>query len=289
MEQFIESYSNRDISLLVWTLIIGGAFLIFTYFKTPEIIISVWKAFTPLVGFLLLFMLYYLALILFLFKTGFWNYSLLKDTVYWFIGAGFTLFLDVNNIKSIEDIKHKILEDIKLVAIFELYLSTYTFSLGIELLLLPFITSLVLLHEIVKRKFGEFHQTSVRLEKILSLIGFVLGIYIIALSIKYGDFFTLSNLKTLVLPFIIILGVSPFIYLLVIYVIYESIHVNFVFFIKYYNKDFRKVWYFPLKFAMLNLNKLEYLSNNLYKIQFDTRYESFEDFKRIIRSPVKYD
>src|SRR5262245_31441605 len=87
-------------------------------------------------------MLVYIFLMVTVFKKiGFWDVSATKDTILWTLGSAFATFFNLNKVSEDEHyFKNVILDNIKFILILEFILNFYSFSLAIELALIPIIT-----------------------------------------------------------------------------------------------------------------------------------------------------
>lgn len=162
-----------------------------------------------------------------LYKIGFWNEVLLKCTIAWFIGVGFVMFIKANNaIKNPYHFKEIVKDNIKLTIIMEFIINFYVFSLPVELFLLPTITFMVVLQLVSSRD-----KKNKGVTKFLSAILAIFGLVVIAyagykLIVNIKEFSSIENLKDFLLPIIMTFLYIPFIYVLVLYMIYEEFLVR---------------------------------------------------------------
>ena len=153
-----------------------------------------------------------------------------------------------------------ILTAISATIILEFIIGFYNFSLGWELVLIPFVTLIALLSLVANLKKDDRPSKLVAkfLNNLLSIIG--IGIFIFTaykLTVSFKEFFTLSNLKSFLLPPIFTIIFLPLIFVTVLYMKYEAIFGNLN---RYkFLTDSRKktIKYSILKYANIDLNRIE--------------------------------
>ena len=101
MNNLSNIFSTREIAIFIWFLIL----LIFAI-RTKEVrnsIVRVIKAFFNRKLFLAFCtLLIYILLVVFILSViGFWDISLLKDTVFWTLFSGIVLFMNINKIENV--------------------------------------------------------------------------------------------------------------------------------------------------------------------------------------------
>jgi hypothetical protein len=181
-----------------------------------------------------------------------------------------------------------ILTAISLTIILEFIVGFYNFSLIWELILIPIVTFISLLSLVAEMKKDEPNTKIVAniLKGILTIIGFGILIYgIYQLSTNYTDFFTLSNLKSFLLPPIFTLLFLPLIYFTVLYIKYERAFMNLRRY-QFLSADRkRKIRISILKYANVNF---KYVENANKIILFRKReLQNETDIKRYLRKNVK--
>jgi len=203
----------------------------------------------------------YFALIVTLFnKFGVWEFSLYKDFIYWFLTTGMILFFSVSDLNSYSDFIKIILTATSLTIILEFIIGFYNFSLIWELILIPTLTFISLLTFVAELKKEDSNSKLVVtfLKNVLAILGFGFLIYgIYQLTGNYNEFFTLSNLKSFLLPPIFTLLFLPFIYYVVLYVKYERVFGNLRRYKFLTDKRKRKIRFAILRYANINLYGIE--------------------------------
>ncbi len=281
-------FNNREIAIIIWAIIV----LIYL-FQKKELKRSlndflrtffVIKIQIPLI----IMCVYAITIVFFLHDLKFWDQTMLKDTIVWFIFSGsYFMFKFVTSKKSINSFKQAITDNLKLVIILELVINAYTFSLFGELILLPIITLFSFIITISKiRKIGRI--VILTLEFLLSIFGVILLYLSVSeiISDVYG-FVNLETLKSLILPIILTITFIPFIYFLTIYSMYENIYVRVFVGAKYDKRKSRIIIFEIFKFCLLSFTKIEFVQQmNYYELShiktkndIVTILEEYEDKK----------
>ena len=131
-------FNNRELSIIIWLIL----FFLFAFTKN-----GVPKSFGKLISVffgehvfsvVLIMIIYVELIILALALIGFWDLSLLKDTILWTAFVGFLLLMKTDKINSEKNyLKTIILDSFKGVIIIEFIANFYSFSLITELILIP--------------------------------------------------------------------------------------------------------------------------------------------------------
>ena len=95
MSSFINIFSNRELALIFWLLVIFMSFLVWN--KGRAHLKEITKlAFTPKLTITYLSFITYISLIVFLlWKSDFWSISLLKDTIIWFVFSALSILFSL--------------------------------------------------------------------------------------------------------------------------------------------------------------------------------------------------
>ncbi len=223
--------NNREIASVIWLLL----FAIWLLSKN-----DVRKAFRPLLKAflnwhilvpLMAMIAYVLLVVVGLDAIGFWDFSAMKGTVFWMLGfASITLFR-ANKIDAVEGFfKDAILNNLKLIAVLEVVSNAYTFSLFIELLLVPSLTFITMLKTVA----GFKAKVESNYRVVDNLLGYVLaftGIVLISIAINraiydFKEFATILTLRDLLVPPVLSCLYLPFIYSWALLLAYEDLFVR---------------------------------------------------------------
>ncbi len=222
--------NNREIAVGVWLLIFSlWAFSIhsvrrslprlMTLLLDKKIIISV------------LAVLLYAFLMVFAFeRIGFWDISALKDTVFWLFGVAFVILVNISEAASKENFfRDAVIDYFKLVLVIEFVVNLYSFSLLIELILVPIVSFLVVMNIFADSK-PEYKRVKIVFDYILGLIGIAIIVFTIReIKADFQDFASFRNLRDLLLPIVLTVAFMPFVYLLALIMQYETIFIRIIF------------------------------------------------------------
>jgi hypothetical protein len=108
MKEFLDSFSNREISIVFWTIVIVFGILILNISGSLHLI----KAFFAKKLFYIhcLMSLYLSAIIYSLHSMNLWESSLYKDFLFWLLTSGFVMLLSFTKLKSTRDFKNILLK-----------------------------------------------------------------------------------------------------------------------------------------------------------------------------------
>src|SRR5688572_19175910 len=149
---------------------------------------------------------------------GFWTTDLLKETLIWALCSGIILPFSIVTGKYEGAVLPRLLRDsVAVIVLLEFLVATYTFSLVVELLILPVMTVIVVMNTIADGK-----KEYAAVAKVTSFLqtAFGLTVAVTALTKAIGGFEALGNWSTgklLVLPVALTAALAPFTYVLLLY------------------------------------------------------------------------
>lgn len=224
-------FNNREIASAIWLII----FAIFIVLKgkrrsTFRSLSGLGRNFFRLVIIVpILSMILYMVIWVFVLGIiGFWDVSALKDTVFWIFGVAVIIMFRADEIDKKEGFfKDVILDNLKLIAVLEFISNAYTFSLWIELLLVPSLTIIVMLKTVAEFKVKT--ESSYRL--VDSLFGYILaltGIVLVVIAIyravyNFNEFATIYTLRDFLLPVVLSVLYLPFVYAWALFLAYDNL------------------------------------------------------------------
>ncbi len=282
MKEFINILSTREISILIWSIVV---FSILIYIARKEFLNVIKLLFNYKILFpLIFFFLYNFGIVYILKKINFWDYNLFKDTLIWLFSAGIIVFFNVNKISNTNYFSKILKDNLKIIIFLEFLLNFYTFGLITELILVPIISFTFILYEYSKHSMKnnpEHIKVNKFLQFILSIIGSIFLMNIIfRIFGEYDKLFTSENIKTIYLPIILTVLSFPFYYFLALGMIYEEffVRINFMFRDNRIKKELKKQ---ILLNANYKINRLTKIRNNFEK---DKAYEkNIAEYIRSIR------
>ena len=233
MDFITDTFNNRELATFIWVLVLIIAFSVNN--KMRSSIVTVIKAFfRKYILLVFLLMLLYISLqIILLNKVMLWDFSLIKDTIYWMLGVGSVLLINVNEAnKNPTYFKNLVLRSIKIVIIIEFIANIYTFNFVVELFIFPIISFFVIIAVLteIKKEYLTVHQMA---NVIIGIFGFVVLVFFsINLISDFQNFWVLDNLRAFLLPILLVITFIPFLYLVAIYMAYELLFARLDIFLK---------------------------------------------------------
>lgn len=156
-----------------------------------------------------------------------WEASLLKDTVIWFLFSGLVLaFSGVATGSKQEPFRAVIREQISLLVPVEFLINAYTFSLSVELVLIPVLVFMGLV-EVVSEYKNDFDHARRAASRLRAVAGWVMLAFVLARFL--GDLATLrwaETLKEIALPPILTLCILPAAFTFLLLARYETLFLR---------------------------------------------------------------
>lgn len=256
-------FNNREIAVGVW-VILAVAISIFTkpvqQFLKSVIPILFCRKF---IIFYIVFLSYFCLAVYVLYFIGFWTIDLLKDTIFWVVFVELPLFA-----KTIEKAKDNhffvklMQENIALIVFVEFLLNFWTFSLSIEIIIVPISIIVGLLCALASRE-KEHQQVKRFFDK--ALIAFSIVILInIAIHIFQNPFelWNIDSLKEFLLPILLIMLNLPIVYGLALYNTYEQVFIR----VKGSKSEKCKMKRSIIWFSGIYLSRITAIRNNPHQI-----------------------
>lgn len=284
MKEFLTSFSNREISIIIWTFSIIIIVMLLNFKSSIGLI----KAFfAKKLTYIYLLIGFYLGFIVYLLDSlGLWEISLYKDFLFWLLTTAFVMLLQFSKLKTTKDFNGIILKLITINVIIEFLASNYNLSLFKEFFLVPAITFITILLVVAQQKKEENEKVIKLLNFILSLIGLIIFSYVLYRLIKSPEeLFTIKNLKSFLLSPIFTILFIPFVFFIVIYSKYEQIFMNIN---RYQFLSDRKKKQIKYSIFLYGNLKLEYLTNaHNITIWRKSELQNRENIKLYIKGEIK--
>lgn len=289
MIEFFNLLSNREISIIIWTSLIFSILIIISKGSLGKLWNVIKALFAKkIIPFYIIIGLYLFIIISIFRELSIWEFSLYKDFIYWLFTTGLALFFGVSDIKNYKDFTKIILTATSLTIILEFIVGFSNFSLIWELILVPSLTFISILSIFADLKKDDPNTKIVAkfLKNVLAIIGFGFLIYgIYKLVVDYADFFTLSNLKSFLIPPLFTIIFLPIIYYTVLYIKYEKMFGN----LRRYKflplERKKKIRSSILRYAHINLHHLENANKIILFKKRELQNET--DIKSYLRKNVK--
>lgn len=258
------SLNNRELALLIWF----GGVVMFLFFirKVRSSIYDVLKTLVRSVvvkifAFMALYLLCVVCLISWFVDMGPQH---LKEIFLWVFTVGLVMVFKANEHKDLGAFRSLIISSLRFTIVVEFIVNFHSFSLAVELVLIPILTILILFQVV-----GEMKETTRYfangIQNVINSI--VLVIFVFALYktiVNFDAVASFSNLVLLLLPSTLTLLFLPYVYFLTLYMAYNDyfIHLDFM------TREMAKVkllkWAI-LRHANLNLDKLTRVKQHFNK------------------------
>jgi hypothetical protein len=221
----MDIFSTREIAMVIWSLIFLGAILINKKIRKSIIdIIRIIFSRSILIPFIVILIYLVILLLLFTFKLGMREYIDLKEVILWVLFSGVPLCYGVvSKIPSKNYFKEIIMDNIRFVILIEFIISTFTFPLKIELVMVPIFTFFFLLEAVSDIK-KEHQDVNKFISYILAIAGFLILYKSLSLAIKnYKELSSIESLVSIVTPIILSILYIPIMFIFSICYNYNNI------------------------------------------------------------------
>lgn len=216
-------FNNREISILFWAII--GIIGLVINKTTRESIFVLIKAFVVRqILTMINLMIIYIELIVILFIIlDLWDYSFLKETIFWTFGVGFILLVSMSKSTNTQNsFKHIFYNNLKLIVILQFVSNLYVFNLSTELITIPILFFIGIVSGISESK-TEYQKVKQLFDIVLIIYGTTVMVFsIYNIVIDFDNFTNIQNLKSFLLSPLFTFLYIPFVYLFVLYLKYES-------------------------------------------------------------------
>ena len=193
-------------------------------------------------------------------RVDLWDISLLKDTVFWVLFVELPVF--VKTIKNTNDSRffgRLIKENIALSVLIEFFVGFWTFSLWVELILVPLTLFFSLIYAMSERE-KEYQPIKKFFDRLAVLWGLIILLNAIQHFFRAPDqFINPGTLKSFLLPIVLLFLNLPVVYGLALYNNYEQIFVC----LNRRSLEKVKLKLIILRFVGINLGKSSVLRNNI--------------------------
>lgn len=258
----MDIFTNREIATIIWVTLFIIRFSFEKQIRTS--ILNIIKSALK-IKILLYFFSYlcYISLIIYSFYYfELWDITYLKENIIWFIFSGLPIGLIVATNKLERGFwKRLILKNLKLLVFVEFIISSFTFSLIVELLIIPIITLIVLINTVLK-----FNEENKDLEKFTNIILTFFGFFILSYSL-YKSITEIhlignaSHLKSFLFPVVYSIMSIPYMYIYKLIVVYELLFMKLRFGKKRSRKLNLLIKLRLLLFCNIQIKKLQIAAN----------------------------
>lgn len=216
-------FTNRELAVALWSALA----LVFALSK-PRIRKSLKRVLVAffdrkILATMGLMILYAVGTVLALYAINLWTITLLKETIIWFLFAAVPLAFTS---ASDEGFISKIVSDsLRVLVLIEYLIATYTFSLPVELVLVPLLTLVMMLHGVagVDERHSRVASLFNGLQALIGLVVFTFSIY--AAVSDYRNLLTVETAREVLLAPVMSVLFAPLIYFMLVYIKYENLFI----------------------------------------------------------------
>ncbi|CAM3016840.1 hypothetical protein HAHI6034_12045 [Hathewaya histolytica] len=220
----MDIFSTREIAVMIWSSVF--LFFILKYKNTRESIANIIEIlFSKVIIIPFILIMSYSVFLLFGFtRFKIKEYIEFKEVIMWLLFSGVPLCYSVaTKAPDKNHFKEIISKNIKFVILVEFIISTFTFSLIIELLILPMCTLLFMLEAVFSMK-KEYRGVNKFISNILAIAGFIILYMSFSLAIKnYKELNSIKSLVSILTPIMLSILYLPIIFLFGIWFNYDNI------------------------------------------------------------------
>lgn len=218
-----EIFNSREVAYICW--IIVGFISIIAFKSLRNEILPIVNSFfnRHFIPVYVLTFLYISACSFLLSKLNFWDTELLKDTVVWGLFTALPMIFYAIQAKNLSNYFGSTFKDLfKVTIVVEFVMGLYTFSLLIELLLVPFTVFLAGL-----LIFSSHDEKNKKANKLFNWISWLLGVLLVIGVLQhmiehFGEYWDISYFKQFLLPITLSITFIPFLYFVVCYARFEE-------------------------------------------------------------------
>ena len=209
------------------------------------------------------------------YKSIFWKNIFLKDILVWFIFTGFITC--INAVMNKEGyIKKKVYENIKITVIIEFLISMFTFSLVVEMIMIP-VLSIIAIMDVIAEREEKYESAHILYQTIQRTI------------FEYRELYKLDTVICFLIPIVYTLLMVPLEYCLEVFSAYQSLFIRMSFKEKDDKKLQRKNHFQIIKICRLSVKRIRIFQNNylvkMYKMMREEEFQSIiDDFIKEIKN-----
>ena len=227
----MDIFSTRELATAFWVgaILIAVGMAIVTNKKIRQGFMGVLKCFfnRKLRKLWEIYFLYIGIITLMFSRFPIWKNIYLKDIILWTLFSGLTICMNAVAGEADEKYISKVLKDnIRFTVVTEFLLSTFTFSLWVELIIIPIMTAITLLDVVAAQK-SETVAVHKLLQSVIAFIGLCLVFQTVKVGIReYRELNVTNTLVSFFIPIVYLLLVTPLEYAFELYSKYEMLFIQ---------------------------------------------------------------
>lgn len=226
----MEILTTREWATVIW------AFILFVYAMVHrQIREAFWNVVKIFFGKKLrilwgIIFLYVLGITLIFYQLPFWDNAFIKDIIVWFVFLGLIYCMNAVSKEADEEYIRKVLKDnLKLTIVLEFIISTFTFNIWVELVIVP-ITIIIVIMNVIAEREEEYEKVHKLLDMVLAVAGFWILYETIKIGIhEYKELDALNTFISFMIPIVYLILIIPLEYILELYSKYEVLFVRMSF------------------------------------------------------------
>lgn len=215
--------NSRELATLIWLGIISAIIVVMPSIRKS--LGSVWQALMQpqVLRLLAVFALYVVLTIWFLHAICWWDWDQLKNTIIWTFSVALVAVFHSNKIEDEPGyFRNWITENFQIMALIQFLVTLYTYPLPVELFVIPLATVLTGMIAVGENK-PETRSTAAILTNVLGVLALIFFGY--ALIVTLTNFWTYATIQTwrdLYVPIVLSIFFLPFIFVLYVFMSYET-------------------------------------------------------------------
>ncbi|MBL7739071.1 MAG: hypothetical protein JNK14_07620 [Chitinophagaceae bacterium] len=218
-----EIFNNREIALGIWIVVFVG-YVSYRPSLRKHIPALVKSVFAWKLSLLYLAILLYTSIVVYgLYRLNLWDITQLKNTTIWLLTVGLISLNDITDDKKTNYIRDTVVKIFTITTVLEFLIGFYTFSLAVELIVIPVVV-LITLMVVVGKSDVNLKSAASFLNNLLALTGFVLiGYAIYKVTHEFSSFATKGTLSEFLISPVLTFLFLPFVYFLSLIVNMETV------------------------------------------------------------------
>jgi len=260
----LDIFSSREKALIVWCAL----FMLWAV-SQRNVRKALWGVvkilFHKKIFAVIMAMFVYASMLVYVFhKVNIWDFSLIKDTVFWVFGSAFVLLMNIDSVSKEKGyFKKLVFDNIKLIVLLEFVINFYTFNFWLEMIIMPVLFIIAVMSALSETK-QEFAQVKKLVDSILWLFGVGLIIFTVSSVFKnYQSLVNTSNIRIIILSPALTIAYIPFLYFFALVMSYETLFVRVDIFLSNRKDLARLIKIETIKTCKANLKKLKHISSRM--------------------------
>lgn len=222
--------SSRECATIIWGVIL--IIYVITKKETRNASYNVIKIFfgKKLRILWIVYFLYVVGITILFSKLSLWKNVYLKDVIIWTLFSGLINYMNAVSREADENYIIKLIkENLKLIIIFEFIMSTFTFNILVELLIIPIFTLISILSFVSERD-AKYKNVYKLTNSVSGILGFVFLYKTIEVGVnEYQQLNVRDTLISFLIPIIYLVLTLPLIYIISLYSKYELLFLRMSF------------------------------------------------------------